>query len=65
MGMPAPKAPESNNLDLFVVVILEIQGMYLPPAQNFARRARFIGEKNNNFGFFTKGLIVVRVYAEV
>jgi len=49
MGMLAPKTPEPNNQDLFVVVILEIVAMYLPPAQILARRAHFRGEEKNNF----------------
>ena len=65
MGMLAPKAPEPNDEEQLVVVIFVVQGMYLPPAQILARRAHFIGEKNNNFCFFTERLIVVWVYAEV
>jgi hypothetical protein len=33
MGMFTSKTTQPNDEDLFVVVILEIQGMFLPPAQ--------------------------------
>jgi hypothetical protein len=65
MGMFASKATQSNDEDLFVVMILVIRGMYLPPVQIFARRAHFTGEKNYNFCFFNEKLIVVWDYAEV